>query len=84
MHDPSHESRSPSQLTAGYCRSLRDLEERIWALSSRLSALTERLVSSIGRSREEFRIAQSDCAEIRAEIFHLRRLVVEHRSLHGC
>jgi hypothetical protein len=60
------------------------MEQLLWTLSSRLSVLTERLVSSIGRNHEELLIAQSDCAEIRAEISHLRQRIVEHRSLHGC
>jgi hypothetical protein len=84
MHDPVSESDSPWQQAAGYCRSRRDLEQLLWTLSSRLSAVTERLVSSIGRNHETFLIAQSDCAEIRAEISQLRQRMVEHRSLHGC
>ena len=82
----SPQRRWPGQQSGlvGHCIDRRNLEQQIWTLASRLSAVTERLVNQIGRDHEEFLIAKSDCAEIRAEISRLRRIIQEHRAIHHC
>lgn len=71
-------------LTCQYCPDRRNLEERVWVLVSRLSALTGRLLDLVGKNHQVFLSAQADCGHTRDEIIELRRQLQGHRSVHHC
>jgi hypothetical protein len=71
-------------LAAQYCSTRRNLEERGWALTSRLYALTERLLRAIGKNHEEFASLKQECRVTRADIAQAQHHLYDHRSEHGC
>ena len=71
-------------LTSQYCPDRRNLEEKAWALASRLFLLNERLLTLIGMDHRAFLSAKAECVETTAEIAQLRNRLAKHRLLHGC
>ena len=70
--------------SATYCPTRRDLEERGWWLTSRLAALTTRLMQLIGEDHGTFLEIRQECRETRAEIAESHLDLSEHRRGHGC
>lgn len=70
--------------TAAYCPTRRDLEERGWFLTSRLSALTGHLLQLVGRDHREFLEVREACHAAREAITESHRGLKEHRRHHGC
>lgn len=71
-------------LTAAYCPIRRDLEELAWALTSRLSNTTNRLLGLIGEDHAKFLAARSDCHSTRYELTGVHKRLVSHRRIHHC
>jgi hypothetical protein len=71
-------------LAIRYCPDRRNLEEKVWVLVSRLSALTGRLLGLIGKDHQTFTLTQTACSDARADIVDFRRQLDIHRSVHGC
>lgn len=71
-------------LTAAYCPTRRDLEERGWWLASRLSALTGRLMLMVGSDHKTFLNLRDECRETRSAIAESHRGLAAHRRDHGC
>ncbi len=66
-----------------YCSTRRDIEERSWALVTRLCILTSRLSVLVGQHKE-FSAVKVECGEVRAEIRHLHVRLQDHRQTHCC
>jgi len=71
-------------LTAGYCPTRRDLEERGWNLVSRLSSVSGGLLRYAGVDPKAFNATTAECSDIRVQITATRRLLSKHREQHGC
>ena len=71
-------------LSATYCPMRRDLEERGWWLTSRLSSLTGRLLDLVGQDHAAFVSMKDECRETRAAITESHRGLAAHRRDHGC
>ena len=69
--------------TCQYCSTRRDIEERSWALVSRLCSLTSRLTMLVGQ-RTAFSAVKVECGELRQEIQHLHVRLKDHRDTHHC
>lgn len=69
---------------ATYCQTRRALEERSWALTSRLAALTSRLFQLVGSDRPAFRNIIGQCHSTREEVAESRVNLENHRRDHGC
>lgn len=69
---------------AAYCTTRRDLEERGWFLTSRLSELTTKLMRMIGRDRQAFLDLREECRMTRRRITASHHDLREHRREHGC
>ena len=69
---------------ASYCSTRRDLENRSWALTSRLFDLSGRLTNMAGLRKREFSSTHDDCEETKGELAELHQLLEAHRSKHGC
>ena len=67
-----------------YCTTRRELEERGWFLTSRLSSLTARLMRLIGRDPQAFVDVRNECRDTRQEITVSHRELRDHRRAHGC
>lgn len=70
--------------TGAYCPTRRDLEERGWFLTSRLSTLTGHLLQLVGHDHAEFLGVRDECDLTRAAIAESNRGLKEHRRSHGC
>ena len=70
-------------LTSEYCQKRRGIEERSWALVSRLCLLTSRLPRLVG-NHNEFHTTKSECADVRRELLELRVQLLNHRLAHQC
>jgi hypothetical protein len=71
-------------LTVQYCPDRRNLEEKVWVLVSRLSALTGRLLGLVGKDHQTFALTQTACTEARADIVVFRQQLDIHRAAHRC
>ena len=76
--------RATVNLTGTYCPTRRDLEERGWFLTSRLSATTARLMALIGGDHEAFLHVKQECRDTRGELADSHLRLREHRLEHGC
>jgi hypothetical protein len=63
-----------------YCSKRRDLEQRSWALTTRLTDLTEQLMRLAGLKQPEFPSTMSQCLEVRTELKQVHRSLTTHRS----
>lgn len=70
--------------TAEYCPVRKRLEERSWFLTSRLAALTARLLSLTGHGHEDFLTVLDYCQTARLEVTESHSSLQEHRQYHGC
>ncbi|HTZ56555.1 MAG TPA: hypothetical protein VMB49_00590 [Acidobacteriaceae bacterium] len=71
-------------LTAQYCSARRDIEERSWALTSRLAALTDRLIGLTGLDHQAFLDVRGKCHEVKGELSESHEELKNHRRNHGC
>ena len=71
-------------LTAEYCPTRRDLEQRVWNLVTRLSDLTSKLMLLTGKDHQAFISAKGHCDDAKAEVVDSRQKLDVHRSQHGC
>jgi len=69
--------------SCSYCPARRDLEEHTWALVSRLSLLTSRLLKLVG-DHGRFTEAKVECVELRGAIAQSSANLAAHRAFHGC
>lgn len=67
-----------------YCSTRRDIEERGWALTSRLCSLTDRLLMATGRNHQVFVDLKQECMTTRVALTALHESLREHRREHGC
>jgi hypothetical protein len=67
-----------------YCSTRRDLEERGWFLTSRLSSLTSQLLQLIGHDHPAFLLKKTECCDTREEITDSHDRLHAHRVAHGC
>lgn len=75
----------PLDFATAYCPTRRNLEENGWWLTSRLAALTGRLLKMAGqRNHLAFLEIRQECAETRTAISDSHRDLREHRREHGC
>ena len=72
------------ELIAQYCPTRQGLEERVWALVTRLSNLTSRLMLLTAKDRQAFISAKADCSQAHFDIIKSRQQLHAHRSKHGC
>jgi hypothetical protein len=56
----------------------------VWVLASRLSVLSDHLLSLIGKDHGVFLLARADCSDTKAQILELRQKLTAHRVAHGC
>lgn len=70
--------------TIQYCQTRRTLEERGWALASRLSRISSQLITSAGIDHKIFNTTVAECKEIQVEIKESRQKLQDHRFAHGC
>ena len=71
-------------LKTRYCPARRNLEGRLWALITRLSTSTGKLLNLVGKDHRVFLSAKADCHETQTEILELRKGLAAHRLRHGC
>ena len=70
---------------AAYCPTRRNLEENGWWLTSRLAALTGRLIKVAGlKDHLAFLAIREECAQTRMKLSDSHRDLREHRREHGC
>jgi len=71
-------------LTACYCPTRRNLEERGWILVSHLSRVSAGLLRYAGVDPKAFNVTSTECSCIRNELAATHRLLSKHREQHGC
>jgi hypothetical protein len=71
-------------LKSQYCPARGNLEGRLWALATRLSTSTGKLLNLVGKDHVLFLSMKDDCRETQAEIVELRQKLADHRLHHGC
>ena len=71
-------------LATAYCPTRRNIEERGWALTTRLSSLTERLLEIIGKDHQTFVALQQECHATKLAITRSNQNLSDHRREHGC
>lgn len=71
-------------LSAGYCATRRSIEQRGWALTTRLSSLTERLLNAIGKDHRVFLALRQECCTTRDSLVESHQNLQNHRREHGC
>ena len=69
---------------AEYCPTRGSLEQHTVTLIARLSALTTHLTKLIGQDHNAFLAAKAECQQTREDLANSRRLVHDHRIVHGC
>ena len=72
------------KLTSEYCQERKLLEECSWHLVSTLNALTDRLMTLVGKDHAEFLITKDKCAHVKLELIESHDRLRDHRSAHGC
>jgi hypothetical protein len=73
-----------SPVAARSCPTRKDLEEQSWLLTSKLSILASRLMTSVAADHHAFNVTSRRCGEVRLQLKESRRLLQAHRSQHGC
>jgi len=67
-----------------YCPMRRSIEENGWALTTRLSSLTARLLGIIGKDHRAFVFLQQECRATKLAITESHQSLRDHRLEHGC
>jgi len=69
---------------ARFCPTRRNLEEESSTLTSELSTLASKLMTSVAADHHAFNITSQRCGEVRVQLKESRRRLQAHRSQHGC
>jgi hypothetical protein len=70
--------------TAQYCPVRRDLEERAWTLTAKLSTVASKLIALVDVDHRSFNATQTEWADVRSDLAESHRMLQTHRSGHGC